>query len=148
MVSHQNFIQTPPIPLDSTSWLIRDRDNNIYFLNTKGEVIYGLSLFSRDYPNLTINNIAISSDNSQIITSDNIGHLYLWNFQGDLVTHTDIKQHQEPITSLAFSQDDHYFITGSLDTTIKLWQIQTEELIPIDTFNAHKKIYRLCIFCY
>ena len=47
-----------------------------------------------------------------------------------------LQGHAEGVTSVAFSQDGKYIISGSLDNTIRLWNAQTGKLVS-DPFEGH-----------
>ena len=40
-----------------------------------------------------------------------------------------LRGHQEPITAVAISRDTQWVVTGSWDTTARLWELRLEDLV-------------------
>src|SRR5262249_10819572 len=48
---------------------------------------------------------------------------------------TTVAAHASPVSVLSFSPDGELFASGGLDTTVKLWDTQTQELL--NTYRGH-----------
>ena len=69
--------------------------------------------------------ITYSHDGSYILSRRKDGSIHVRDaYNGKL-----IKAHEDCVTSICFSPDDTYFVSGSQDETIRLWNISTEELL-------------------
>ncbi|CDW88776.1 wd repeat-containing protein [Stylonychia lemnae] len=66
----------------------------------------------------------------------------LWDLQKE--RHIEIFEHQDVPTKVAFNPDlDNLFVTGSLDKTLRLWNID-QKLKPLDTQQTQDHITALC----
>jgi WD40 repeat protein len=45
--------------------------------------------------------------------------------------------HPQNIYTMAFSPDEEYIVTGSIDKTLRLWEIKTGK--EVRTFSGHRK---------
>ncbi len=68
----------------------------------------------------TINSVAISSNNSFIVTVSHDKTAKIWDIASSKCI-TTLKGHKSSIRSVAISSDDSFIITGSPDTTTKIW---------------------------
>lgn len=75
-----------------------------------------------------INTVAISPDTKYVAASSSRGkNVLVWDIQtGNIVEQLEGPDgHKDGLYSLAFSPDSKYLVTGSLDKTIKLWELMT-----------------------
>ena len=78
--------------------------------------------------NIKINTWALCANflkNSRYIAAGCIdGKLHLWDRWSDY-SKTDLSGHNQPITCICASPDESFFATGSIDSSIKVWSVQT-----------------------
>ncbi len=66
-----------------------------------------------------IRSVAISPDNSFIVTGSEDATAKIWYAKTGQLVHT--LNHQDKIRSVAISSDNSFIVTGSPDTTAKIW---------------------------
>jgi len=77
--------------------------------------------------NLTINQLKFSNKND-IISAGTDSKIYVYDFKKkDKIN--ELKGHNDIITSIDISKDGKYLISGSWDTTAKIWSLDTYKLI-------------------
>jgi hypothetical protein len=83
-----------------------------------------------------VSSVAISPDNNYALTSsvseENAAYLWDISSQNKVV---EFKGHLDFLTSVAFSHDGTYVLTGSADNTARLWDAATGKLLK--TFRGH-----------
>jgi WD40 repeat protein len=83
-----------------------------------------------------ITNIAFSSDNNQLLTSDFSNDAWLWETNGIFLR--KFEGHNSVISALAFSPDNTKILTGSRDQTVRLWPIKEGEA---QIYNATNTVF-------
>ena len=93
-------------PFPSVRNVIRDiLSDNTFYINLHTEaMVYA---------------VAASPDNKIIATANEHNTIDLWDKQGKHLN--SLKLHEKAVTSLEFSADGNYFVSGSADGTLKLW---------------------------
>lgn len=99
----------------------------------------------REYPGVHYHSVAFSPDGKQIISGDENGIPKLWDVATGQVIRTFkggysniIKGYNSNIIiSIAFSPDGNQIISGSLNNTLKLWDVASGQEIRI--FTGHSK---------
>jgi len=79
--------------------------------------------------------VALSPDNSKILTGSQDGAARLWDMKGNLII--AYNGHTGDIISVAFSPDGQKILTSSLDGTARLWDISGK---PILRLTGHKSV--------
>jgi WD40 repeat protein len=79
--------------------------------------------------------VAISPDNTKILTGSQDGSARLMDMKGDLIT--TFNGHTGDIISVAFSPDGQKIVTSSLDGTARLWDISGNQLLSL---TGHKSV--------
>jgi WD40 repeat protein len=109
-----------------------DRKISIFDLNTgqyaQSPGNYGVAT--------TMRHGALSDDNSVLLTSDANKTLWLWNLQTQQCVQTIRTDHKQNITACALNASGTIAVSGSADSSIKVWDINTGKCIYI--FDEHK----------
>ena len=88
--------------------------------------------------------VAISRDSKLVAAGFNDNVVRVWDVKlGHLLEH--FEGHTDGISSIAFSPNTHEIISGSLDKTIKKWELRGDDKTPplkggrcIKTFEGHR----------
>jgi len=72
-----------------------------------------------------IGDAVFSADGKRIITAHENGDVYICDLEGN--TLRELKGHKERVSSIAFSPDEEFILSGSWDKTARLWS-QTGEI--------------------
>ena len=80
-----------------------------------------------------VNAIAASPNNEVIVTGNEANMIDLWDKKGRHIS--TLQLHAKPITSLEFSSDGNYFVSGSEDGTVKYWDSEGTLFGNIDFGN-------------
>lgn len=106
----------------------------INLLSTDGTLVRSLSCGGdSDY----ISEIIFSPDGKYIATINaRSSRIYLWTIDGKPV-HT-FTGHTDYVSSINFSPDGKFIASGSLDGTIRLWNITTNHFISLSAFASHE----------
>ncbi len=102
----------------------------------------------------SISSVAFSPDGKFVLTGSEDNTAKLWDLTGKEIRHfvghqervtgmTVVKSSSEGVTSVAFSPDGKYVLTGSEDNMVKLWDLTGRELL---TFIGHSKKVRSVTF--
>ena len=108
----------------------KSESNYIRIWNVEtGKVERNIRVFSRS-TNVSPGNIAISPDGTMLITENNHsgkGVVLLWDIASG--AYRECTGHTKQINALAFSPDGKYFVSASVDKTIKKWSAETGQEI-------------------
>ena len=77
----------------------------------------------------------LAATDEQIVIGTNLGHLHTYAL-GNLKLQRSIQAHTDSITTLSISPDLSMAATGSVDTTARIWELET--LSPLTTTLQHK----------
>jgi WD40 repeat protein len=86
-----------------------------------------MGALKKDSGNMFAVRVAFSPDGRLLASSDG-ADIDLWSPSTKQLIST-LKGHRSPVTSLAFSPDGRHLISGSWDTTIRVWEVTTGELL-------------------
>lgn len=87
-------------------------------------------LFVQDAHLGAIDAIAFSPKGDRVLTAGNDGKVCIWKLSPDgMEKALEIMAHQEPISDADFSHDGKYFLTASVDETVRVWDAITGELV-------------------
>ena len=81
-----------------------------------------------------INSVAISSDNTFIISGSEDATIRIWDVASGKLTNV-LEGHTKGVRSVALSKNDQFIVSGSWDKTVRLWDRVTGE--SIKTFCGH-----------
>lgn len=92
-----------------------------------------------------VNSIAISTDNSFLVSGSSDKTIKIWNLQNEQVAYDKtLIGHTRDVTSVAISTDNALIASGSHDKTVRLWDRANGTLLH--TFNGHRgKVAAVCI---
>ncbi len=85
-----------------------------------------------------ITSVAISSDNSFIVTGSSDETAIIWDSKTGELLHT-LSGHTGWINSVAISSDNSFIVTGSWDNTAKIWNAQGQLL---NTLSGHQELIK------
>ncbi|MDI6917154.1 MAG: hypothetical protein QMC80_05085 [Thermoplasmatales archaeon] len=129
----------------SVDW---SKNNEIAFGDAKGYVtIYSISGEEKlrfKAHNDDVNSVSFSHNGNFICSggSTNDPTVKLWNAtSGELLS--TFKEHADSITSVSFSPDDKNIASSSADTTIRIWDVETNES---ETLEGHSSIVNSVIW--
>jgi WD40 repeat protein len=114
-------------------------------LHSGGIWLYHAGVFTAPYVELagnalTVQQIAFSPDSRLLVTAEG-NKLRLWRPQTG-VQMSALEGHQARIVNVAFSPDGRLLASGSLDGTLRLWDVQTSTLrATIDGFTATALVF-------
>ncbi len=76
-----------------------------------------------------ITSVAISHDNSFIVTGFHDGTAKIWEVSSGKCIITTLEGHTDSIYSVAISSNNRFIVTGSLDKTAKIWDVSSGNCI-------------------
>ena len=69
--------------------------------------------------------IAVGNENGQILLFEDVSSLFKQNGRASLPTPRILHWHREAVSSVKFSQDGNYLISGGKESVLVLWQLET-----------------------
>lgn len=88
---------------------------------------YGLGEVAR-FPDINANILVFTPDARRLVTGDDHGQLYIINMESLQIERT-IPGHQKEITDVKISPDARFFLSVSNDNEIKMWDLDTGNLL-------------------
>jgi WD40 repeat protein len=82
-----------------------------------------------------LNSVAISSDNSKIVSGSSDRTIKLWDLDTGKLLNT-LEGHTNHVNSVATTSDNSKIVSGSSDRTIKLWDLDSGKLL--NTLEGHR----------
>lgn len=79
--------------------------------------------------------VAISQDGTLWAACGVQGEVRIWR-EGGKTLHLSLSAHTDIVQALAFSTDGRMLASGSLDSTVKLWDVETGTLLWMDWLNG------------
>jgi len=110
---------------DDTAVVTSSFDGTITFWN----VSTGREMTTFSLPDEAIVKIAISSDNRLLAAVTRSGKAHLWDLIQRKEVHSLQASNENVAEAVAFAPDGHSFITGSWDSTLRLWDSATGRLL-------------------
>ncbi len=133
-----------PEPLSKLNALEIDGDDNILF--NKAGNLHKLQVGDRVLQTISMPTIESSSDISRITLDDsgkslavgfNDGSIQLYNYQNNALI-ASLPGHASKVADIAFNQEGTLMASGSLDKTLKIWNLNNITKLPtvIDDFDS------------
>ncbi|KAG9061125.1 hypothetical protein KI688_007754 [Linnemannia hyalina] len=119
--SVENVSQSPPNDLNRT---LNGGHSSSSSLDTRLEFSTATGINSSDHT-FSFSSVACSSD-GQLVATCSIDLVRLYNANTGAST-ADLRGHSNSVTSIAFSHDSMYIVSGSYDKTARIWNVQTGE---------------------
>jgi len=82
--------------------------------------------------------ISFLDNDSKVLTGSGDSKCILWDLEKASVL-SEFDQHSADISSVAVSYDSRLFVSASVDTTVKLWDLRDGSTKPKFTFRNHTK---------
>ncbi|MEI7489390.1 MAG: WD40 repeat domain-containing protein, partial [Chryseobacterium sp.] len=102
-----------------------------------------------------VSTLVITPDGKQLISGSHDKTIKIWNLKGlkdnqpsklTLSDLNDSEGHKDWISCLAVTQDNKFLVSGSLDGTIKIWNLENKSKPePINTISINRRINSLAI---
>jgi WD40 repeat protein len=122
---------------NSQSIITSGRGGTIKIWDLEGKERYTFTI-SEDY----IHSIAVSPNGKHLIGGGS--NLHLWDIKGNQID-KPFEGHEHTIESVVFSPDNKYIISGSFDTTIRLWDLKRQNIKTIELakepFHVNKEVW-------
>lgn len=86
-----------------------------------------------------VTSVAFSPQGSHIVTgAAGDDSVRVWNAQTGALIGEPITGHQKDVTSVAFSPDGRYIVSGAQDTTVRVWDVNTQRPVgpPLTVFRG------------
>jgi WD40 repeat protein/serine/threonine protein kinase len=122
---------------DGTLWASGDSNGAVSFFDATTGQPSGKPLPSNE---IGIYSLAFSHDGNRLAVGDDTGQIHLWQRSGDGWEPLDLTldDHLDRVLMMAFSDDDRYLASGSLDNTVILWEFSDEEAAST-SLSAHSE---------
>lgn len=125
---------------DSTRVVSGSRDGTLRIWDTHTGALLAGPFETNNDARIDIWDVAISPDGTHIasavtIDSDSFHEIWIWDVRNGTLL-TPLEGHEDWITVVAFSSDGTRIISGSLDQTIRLWDMRKDTL-HAETPNSH-----------
>lgn len=72
-----------------------------------------------------------------LISGARDARLKVWDARGGYALINEVVAHMYAINDLAFSPDGRFFVTGSMDKSIKVWSTETQQLLKVIDRSRH-----------
>ena len=127
---HKDFVQAMVFTHDSKRIISVSYDQTVRFWDIASGLEVSQLAISEGVPT----SVAISRETQQLVVGTNQGNVYRWN----LATGQQLpvlSAHKDSIRSLRYSQVSDIFVTGSMDESAKVWDVEGNLL---QTLSGHK----------
>ena len=105
------------------------------------------------FPKQNANELMVSHSRNILAFSRSDNKIHIWEFNGLAGIYvgaehrliTELEGHSKNISSMCFTTDGKFLLSGSIDNTLKLWHIETGDLVK--EFNQHitNSVYSISI---
>ena len=143
-VGHTNEVTSVAFYADDGYILSVSNDNTIKIWDIESELEFNVvnndsviticSEFLKSSCIVTSTVIVDRNSDLYLITTDTLGNCYIWDESTQLCL-SKCEIHKAKITTLAFSCDGNFLLTGSDDSSISLWDIANNKCL--DIFTGH-----------
>jgi WD40 repeat protein len=86
---------------------------------------------------LSVFDVQYNPLNNHLISVGRDAQIKSWNTIDHYVLEQSVPAHMFTINSLSISPDNKYFVTGSMDKTIKVWELETFKLLKVIDKSRH-----------
>ena len=150
---HSSFIRTVAYSPDGKTFLSGAMDSSLILWDVEtGAILRQFGPDNPDTPEIEghakpVRGAAISPDGTQALSASDDYTAILWDLQTGAIIHQfgpdnpdtpEVEGHAERVRGAAISPDGKYGLTGSYDTTIILWDLQSGDLVRIYTGHEDK----------
>jgi WD40 repeat protein len=108
-------------------------DNTIRILDIDGQKQKYLINAHR----LSVFSVAYNLNNNHLISTGRDAHLKSWNSYEHYALEHSVAAHMYAINSVSISPDQKYFVSGSMDKSIKVWDLDTFTLLKVIDRSRH-----------
>ncbi len=137
---HTLSVNSVAISPDGQYIVSGSRDKTVKLWDVEDRVL----LHTFDGHKSEVNSVAFSPDGQYIVSGSLDKTVKLWDVKNQVLLHTFngheeaiiFNGHEEAIISVDFSPDGQYIVSGSLDKTVKLWDVKNK--VILHTFNGHE----------
>jgi WD40 repeat protein/energy-coupling factor transporter ATP-binding protein EcfA2 len=130
-LAHESEVWNAVFSDDNTTVITGSLDNTARLWDVRNGEPLGEPL----HHERTVMAVAFIPGTTTPVTGDHAGNVRFWNRQSRLPRHK--LKHKKKVWDLTFSSDGKMLLTGSLDKTARLWDVQTGE--PLGELLRHEK---------